>query len=411
MKQLLSFLGSALLLTTPLTHADNLTTTTRDGVYSFQLDAGSGDVTINDLLNQKKLTASKVCSKPVASVLSVDEANLLIACAGDKQIAYLNTASFQVVATVALKFAPAGIARSGNEQVAVIKDDSGTNKAFLQIEQRALQASAEGGTTGSNPDSAAAAKPEAKTDAKPDAKPDAKSNTSTAGKPNQVIVLGTVHGEHKKSKKYSLAILEKMIASIKPDVVLAEIPPNRFEAAAAQFKKDGKISELRVAVFPEYVDVLFPLQKTMGFRIVPVSAWNLAMDAYREQALKRIQNDPERKKEWATLQATTALSNMRLKQGGAQDDPVWIHTDAYDAAVALETGAMNHFGKELGTGGWETINQAHYAHMTRWLDQHANEGKRVLIMFGAAHKGWLLPQLKQRKDIEVLPLQPYLPKP
>lgn len=410
MKQLLCFLGTALFLITPPAQAQAPVTTTRDGVYSFQLDAASGDVTINDLLNQKKLTASKVCSKPVASVLSVDEANLLIACAGDKQIAYLNTASFQVVATVALKFVPAGIARSGNEQVAVIQDESGTNKAFLRIEQRALQASADDDKTGSNPDPAAT-KREAKADAKTDIKPEAKSDTSIVGKPNQVMVLGTLHGEHKKSKKYSLSILEKMIAAIKPDVVLAEIPPNRFEAAAAQFKKDGKISELRVAVFPEYVDVLFPLQKTMGFRIVPVSAWNVAMDGYREQTLKRIQNDPERKKEWATLQATTALSNMRLKQGGAQDDPAWIHTDAYDAAVALETGAMNHFGKELGPGGWETINQAHYAHMTRWLDQHANEGKRVLIMFGAAHKGWLLPQLKQRKDIDVLPLQPYLPKP
>lgn len=405
MKQLLCFLGTALLLTTPLAHAQAPVTTTRDGVYSFQLDAASGDVTINDLLNQKKLTASKVCNKPVASVLSVDEANLLIACAGDKQIAYLNTASFQVVATVALKFAPAGIVRSGNEQVAVIKDDSGTNKAFLQIGQRALQASAEDGKTGSNPDPAAA-KPEAKADGKPDAK----SNTSTTGKPNQVIVLGTLHGEHKKSKKYSLAILEKMIASIKPDVVLAEIPPNRFEAAAAQFKQDGKISELRVAAFPEYVDVLFPLQKTMGFRIVPVSAWNAAMDAYREQAWKEIQTNLGRRKEWATLQATVALSQMRVKQGGASDDPAWIHTDGYDTAVAVESAALTHFDKDLGPGGWETINRAHYAHMTRWLDQHANEGKRVLIMFGAAHKGWLLPQLKQRKDIEVLPLQQHLPK-
>ncbi len=388
MKQLLCFLSTALCLAAPLVQAQAVATATRDGVYSFLLDAASGDVTVNDLLNKKKLTASKVCSKPVASVLSVDEANLLIACAGDKQIAYLNTASFQVVATVALKFAPAGITRSGNEAVAIIQDDSGTNKAFLQIEQRRLQAD----------------------DGKADAKQATRPDSVAAGKPNQVFVLGTLHGEHKKSKKYSLAILEKMIVSIKPDVVLAEIAPNRFEVAASQFKKEGKISEPRVAVFPEYVDVLFPLQKTMGFRIVPVSAWNSAMEAYREQAWKEIQTTLGRRKEWATLQASIALSQMRVKQGGASDDPAWIHTDGYDTAVALETTALTHFDKDLGTGGWETINQAHYAHMTRWLDQHANQGKRVLIMFGAAHKGWLLPQLKQRKDIELLPVQPHLPK-
>ena len=387
MKLWLCFLGSTLFLNLAHAHVNPPASTTRDGVYSFQLDSTSGDVTINDLLNHKKLTASKVCGKPVASVLSADEAHLLIACATDKQIAYLNTASFEVAATVPLKFTPANIVRMGDEPLAVISSEGGSHKALLQVEQRRLQTEAD------------------KNSIKPATK------AGSAGKPNQVMVMATLHGEHRKSKHYSLATMEKMISAIKPDVVLTEIPPNRLEAASAQFKKDGKIKEARVALFPEYTDVLFPLQKTMGFQIVASSAWNVAMDAYREQTMKEISTNLSRRKEWAVLQASIALSQMRVKQGGTADDPAWIHTDAYDTAVAMETTALNQLNKELGPGGWETINQAHYAHMTRWLDQHANQGKRVLIMFGAAHKGWLLPQLKKRKDIELLPLQPYLPKP
>lgn len=383
MKPLLTLLCGVSLLASLLAHADvpNPVALSRDGVYSFEPLAASDSVRINDLLNKKTLTASSVCSKPQAGVLSRNEAYFLVICAGDKQVAWLNTASFQVVAKLALAFTPASIALAANDTQAVVLDAAGSNRAVLNIAQRKLQPTVDA------------------------------PQVLASGKPNQVLVLGMLHSAHRKSKKYSLAVLEKTIRAIAPDVVLTEIPPNRFDVAAEQFKKDGKITEERVVLYPEYVDVLFPLQKALGFQIVPTSAWNEAMDTYRSAALKRIQADPARIKEWAALQGSVALSSMRIKQGGTIDDPLWIHTDAYDAASDIDAQAWAHFDKELGTGGWDTINRAHYANIARWLDQHQNEGKRILITYGAAHKGWILRQLRQRKDITLADMQAFLPKP
>lgn len=357
-----------------------------DGVYSYQLNAAQGTITISDLLNKKKLDTDKICTQPLAATLSLDEANLIVACAGEPQLVLVNTASFQIAAKIALEHAPLSIellkseVPAKNGALAIISQNATKTITYFNVEQRKLVSSPD------LPDAVAAA-------------------------PNKVMVMGLLHDEHRKSKRYSLKVVEQIMRNAAPDVVLAEIPPNRFEAAAAQFKKDGKITEARVALYPEFTEVAFPLQKTMGFALVPVSSWNTAMSAYRDSAISRIQKDPARVKEWATLQGNLALSAMRIKQGGASDAPEWIHTDAYDAASAIDGDAWNHFDKELGTGGWDTINRAHYAHIARWLDQHKNQGKRVLITFGAAHKGWFLKQLRQRKDIEILPMQPFLPKP
>jgi len=70
---------------------------------------------------------------------------------------------------------------------------------------------------------------------------------------------------------YNTAYLDKLIRAIKPDYILAEIPPDRFEDAMAGFKRDDAISEPRVMRFPEYTDVVFPLTKELGFEIIPTA--------------------------------------------------------------------------------------------------------------------------------------------
>lgn len=228
------------------------------------------------------------------------------------------------------------------------------------------------------------------------------------GQPNEVVIMGMIHGEHLTSKRYGLKTIAKLLHKINPDVVLVEIPPNRFEVADQQFKKTGKITEERVEVFPEYIDVMFPLRKEIGYQIVPTAGWTEAMNTYRSAAMKRISSDPARAKEWAAYQEASQRSEAAVKQGGAEDDPAWIHTDAYDQALDIELSAYNHFDPELGRGGWDTINKAHYGNIERWLDQHKNQGKRVLITYGSAHKGWFTRHLRQRTDIKLLSTQDFL---
>ena len=233
--------------------------------------------------------------------------------------------------------------------------------------------------------------------------------TPAPGKKNEVIVLGMIHGEHRTSEHYGIDVVKNLIRSIGPDVVLVEIPPDRLPTALAEFESTGVIAEPRVVRFPEYVDALFPLTREMDFEIVATAGWTKPMADARRDALAAIRNDPDRAEDWAAYERANQQADAAIAAGGDDGDPRFIHTDAYDNAVEIGLAVYNRlFNDELGDGGWDNINDAHYGHIADALDRHTGEGKRFLITYGAGHKGWFLRQLRQRDDIELLDVGPFL---
>jgi hypothetical protein len=220
-------------------------------------------------------------------------------------------------------------------------------------------------------------------------------------KPTQVIILGTIHSQHKTSSDYGLAELEAIIRTINPDFILAEIPPDRFSIANKQFQETGNITEPRVLQYPEFSHVVFPLSKELNFKIKPVSAWTEEMADARESKLEELKFDQNRAKDWQTYQEARAQSSKLFQENITSFSPEIIHTDAFDAILEVELSVFNRlFNDDLGKGGWDNINKAHYALIDAELKKLKNQNKKVLIMFGSGHKGWLKRNLKTRTDID-----------
>ncbi len=222
---------------------------------------------------------------------------------------------------------------------------------------------------------------------------------------NEVIILGTLHSGHLRQKEYSLKVLKEIITTIKPDIVLAEIPPDRFYIAQGEWKKNKKIREKRVMQFPEYTDVIFPLSDKLHFEIIPVSAWTEQMAETREQKLYEISNDPDRQDDWETYLLAKEKSADAIESKGNGADPLWINSTEYDDLLEIELKVYNQlFNDELGTGGWENINKAHYSLIKKALDRFEGKSKKILITFGAGHKGWLRKALSKKKTIKLIDL-------
>ena len=220
------------------------------------------------------------------------------------------------------------------------------------------------------------------------------------GQQNELVLLGTIRGQHFDSTRYSLAVLRDMIRAIRPSVVLCEIPPDRLDQALREFHQDGEVREPRVAQFPEYTEVLFPLAAELQFEIVPCAAWSPDLDTAREQGLAALaERDPQ-----LYGDARDALDWLahRLEREQSSDDPVAIHEPSYDATVreAMEAYA-ERVDADLGPAGWQANNRAHYALIDTALRSRAGRGGRYLLMFGAWHKYWLDERLQQRKDVRV----------
>lgn len=219
--------------------------------------------------------------------------------------------------------------------------------------------------------------------------------------PTEVVVLGMIHGGHRTSEVYGLDELEAILREAAPDVVLTEIPPDRLEEAAAQFAEDGSIEESRVARFPEYTDVLFPLQAELGFEIVPCAAWTAEMARARSTALRGFAET--RPEDSEAMSAGFASIDERLAQDGDPDDPRVIHTDRYDAIVNEGMAPYDElFNEDLGLGGWTNINDAHWALCAAALDEERGRGRRVVITFGSWHKAPFRERLARRRDVTEL---------
>jgi len=225
---------------------------------------------------------------------------------------------------------------------------------------------------------------------------------------NEVLVMGMIHSGHLTDSLYNVAYVEKLVREIKPDYILAEIPPDRMQAAMDGFKKDDSISEPRVMRFPEYVDVIFPLTKEMDFEIIPTAGWTRPMADARSRKLRAISQDSTRSEDWKAYVKGFRVSDSLAKIYG-ENDPYFIHTDKYDSIQDIGLQVYNKlFNVELGLGGWENINIAHYWHIEKALEKHRYEGKRVLITYGAGHKSWFMRELRKRDDIQLLEMKPFL---
>ena len=219
-------------------------------------------------------------------------------------------------------------------------------------------------------------------------------------KKTEVVVLGTLHSQHLQAEHYALDEVEAIIRNINPDVVLAEIPPDRFAIAQKQFDEDGHITEDRVQAYPEFTQVVFPLQKGLGFQLIPVSAWTAQMADEREEKLTEISRNPIRSNDWNTyLEAKEKVSDL-LEESGFEFTPEWINSSKFDEILEEELSVFNRlFNDDLGAGGWENINNSHYKLIETVLKNPSVKGKKVLIIFGAGHKGWLRRRLAQEKNI------------
>lgn len=217
----------------------------------------------------------------------------------------------------------------------------------------------------------------------------------------KLYVMGVIHSNHLDSETYSLSVLEAAIRNAAPDVVIAEIPPDRIDQAVSSFRETGEVDEPRTQVFPEYTDVVFPLSRELGFEIVAGAGWTREIARERARALERIQNDPLRADQWAEHRA--AIREYSRKLRGRGDEPRFIHTPEFDELVRDSRQPYErYFDADLGAGGWTQINRAHTDLIKAELDKISGQGLTAIVTFGTAHKYKILESLEGRSDIELL---------
>ena len=399
-----------------------------DGSHAFVPSLDGGTVSVIDLLNMETDATVEVCPGPPGGALTPDQVTYVVACGGSDELVFVNTASFAVTGRVpGLGPRPFSVVVPGDGRFALVNNAGGSTVSVVDLESRAVVQTLEVGeqpiVVRAHPDGERVFVANEISGTLVELIPAARemaggvapaSGEATAGVPgaplvpNEVVVLGMIHGGHNTSEAFSLEVVRDLVRGIAPDYWLTEIPPNRWDRAWAEYQASGSVEEPRVRRFPEYMDALFPLTRELDFQVVPTAGWTEPMSDFRAAFLDAYSRDPARAESWAEYQAAAAASAEALA-AGAGDDPRWIHTDAYDEAYDIRMQVYSRlFDADLGPGGWDAINASHWANIERALDRHRGEGARFLLTYGAGHKGPFLRELRRRDDIVLMEVAPFL---
>jgi len=231
----------------------------------------------------------------------------------------------------------------------------------------------------------------------------------TVTEPAEVAVMGMIHGRHPTSDLWGFEELEITIRNFDPDIVCVEIPPNRWDRAWRDYTERGVVEEPRVVVFPEYNDFMFRLATDMGFEMIPCAAWTKEMNDLRRSRIEEFETTERFADRAAEYQRLRNAARERHQPPRDPDDPHYIHSDAYDSAVKAEYEVYDRYLNDwIGPGGWTNINVGHMRVIDRTIAE--NPGKRILVTFGAGHKYWFLEHLRDRDDVRLIDLVPYLPE-
>ena len=226
----------------------------------------------------------------------------------------------------------------------------------------------------------------------------------------EVIVLGTLHGAHRSSQGFSLEVIRDTVRRIRPDVVLTEIPPDRFEAALLELDALGsgvspeKISDDWVRAFPEIWGVLVPLRRELNYELVPVSGWKPAVSADRRAYYAKHPEGPPS----ASYRSARAAFQSASASHDFRENPRWVNGPEYlELTTHQENALADAADSQLGMAAVRRINEAHWVNIEAAIAAHG--GARILLVYGARHRWYTQPRIEALSGVTLLPVVGFLP--
>lgn len=216
----------------------------------------------------------------------------------------------------------------------------------------------------------------------------------------QVLVIGTIHGDHQNNPNYSYRDIINILDKYNPDAICVEIP-------ASYFRKRSYLTEMMLASIYGFEN---------GKEVYPIDWWT-ETDARGELAKYKTTEDYRIKTNIAdSLTESNAIMQNFIRKYGDIDN-VWrenkmgyefFNGEEYnDYICQMYTIAINVYGD----GCVNLYSEQRNAKMMEMIDEaiEKNKGKRIIVLTGAEHKYYFDAAFSKRNDVELVQLKELLP--
>lgn len=195
---------------------------------------------------------------------------------------------------------------------------------------------------------------------------------------SRVAVLGLLADLHQEPVQYDLKSLRRLVKTIHPDLLCAEIDPEDWEV-----RDLGRVS-------PEYRESLVPLARRTDIVVVPVRA-----SSQRDMLL------PE-KGPFRTLRrfVVRALNRMQRRLLGLARGPQDLNSGKLDLLCDGMCALSMRISGSPARQAWEAANQAMLDNILVAIQR--DPGRRVLVTVDCRRRRWLMQKLAGQVGVELV---------
>ena len=247
-------------------------------------------------------------------------------------------------------------------------------------------------------------------------------DVSNEAQKTRVVIVGTIHKAHHENPKYSPETLKEIIASLKLDAILNELPLSLVEANGRPIKKirdkykspecwaaDTVATQLNIKQIPfDRPDRQENFKKTNYFERQKRS--NKLANKWGELVMKQDPNSIDLK--IAKLMSYAGQAEGHLFRNSA---PEIINSEAHDSIIRIKKSLWYDILPTIlkKYPGYELLTEDYHFARDQWSERNrimadniikaAKEypGKRLVVVTGATHRYILRDLLKKEKSIEL----------
>ena len=221
--------------------------------------------------------------------------------------------------------------------------------------------------------------------------------------PTQVLVIGTIHGNHETNPNYSYQDLLNILTTYKPDAICVEIRPE-------DFRKRSYPKEMMMAT-------IFGIEK--GIKVYPIDWWGSGDDRTKRAAYMNTPEYKEKEKKEEELETANKVMQEFTKKYGSLET-LWnenkkgyefFNGEDYNRYIQeMYKISMTVYGDGPMNLSYETRNGKMMELIKNAMSE--NTGKRIIILTGAEHKHYFdiaLAKVSNAKLVNfknILPLEP-----
>jgi hypothetical protein len=245
------------------------------------------------------------------------------------------------------------------------------------------------------------------------------SEVPAEAKETQVVIIGTIHSTHHKNPKYSPEVLKEIIVSLKPDIILNELPLSLVNPNGRPIEQiRGRDSDC-----PE-VWAADQAAMELGVKQIPFDRRDREKNRQETDFYKKRKRSGEQRDKWLKEIKKDNPEAIELKISVLQDHagqaqehlrfnagPKLINSDAFDSIIRVKDSVWEDIlpvimGKHPQHK--HSIDDLHFL-INEWQERNAimanniakaakqNPGKRIVVITGATHRYILRRLLKDKK--------------